>query len=626
MRQFAKLLFCACIGLFACSAAIADEKGFDQLISQVENGERVFYDIKAANDFLQQLKQQLPPNDEKRLRRYLREACSYEFFSEPKAGITYAERFLSDPSFATDHLTLSGLYLCRSNHHYYLGNTRQQEDDLAQALALANSSEDAYSQATVLSAQADLHSTRGEHAEALIRLFRAYELFQQADNRYGVGLTLENIATAFRRMAEYDKALEYLETSEREFIAPNDTYRHAFVQIQKAFIYAEMGRTSQARALFQQVQKIYQDIDDQRNAIGVMIETLWVSNLEQKYAQSLELIETIEQQIKKVQQKDPEYRPYNNSLYQLYQAEAYAEYGQVEPALRKFAEAESLLQKEQNPRYMLMLRQAWSKAEAKAGNFSRAYQLLNEAVLLQEQLSSQTKQQREALLKYQFNTDLQDQKNSQLQAENRLTSQQISVLEVAQRWQYIAIALFIVLALTALFYAVSQIQRNKHLQKLAMTDELTQIGNRRAILARCEQVQASSQQTGQAWSLAIADIDHFKQCNDSYGHDTGDEVLTAVAKVMQSTLRQHDSIGRSGGEEFLLVLPDANERQAQDIAERLRRAVEALRFPAHPQLQITMSIGVTQAGRHERVREVITRADGALYHAKNNGRNQVVIS
>jgi diguanylate cyclase (GGDEF)-like protein len=275
---------------------------------------------------------------------------------------------------------------------------------------------------------------------------------------------------------------------------------------------------------------------------------------------------------------------------------------------------------------MLMLRQAWSRTEAKAGHYDKAYKLLIQAVELQEQLNSQAKQQREALLKFQFDSELQSQKNSQLQAENRLSGQQVAVLEAAQRWQYIAIGLFVVLALIALFYAISQIQRNKRLHKLAMTDELTQVGNRRAILACCEAVQESARHAQQAWCLMIADIDYFKQCNDAFGHDAGDEVLAGVAQAMQAALRQHDRIGRSGGEEFLLVLPDTNEFQALEVAERLRLAVEALRFSRFPQIRVTISIGLTQAGRHEQVREVISRADSALYRAKDNGRNQVVSS
>ena len=197
-------------------------------------------------------------------------------------------------------------------------------------------------------------------------------------------------------------------------------------------------------------------------------------------------------------------------------------------------------------------------------------------------------------------------------------------MAAAQRWQYTAIVLFVVLAIIALFYAISQILRNKRLQRLALTDELTQVANRRSILSYIREVQQRCDQQMQPWSLLIADIDHFKLCNDTYGHDAGDEVLCDVAQAMQQSLRHQDQVGRSGGEEFLLVLPETTQHQAMEIANRLRQRVEQLRFERYPQIQVTISIGVTQAARHEELRETIARADKALYEAKDSGRNQVV--
>lgn len=618
------LLWCVLVLSTHITPALADAAKFDELIRQLDQGERVFYDLKAAREFLQQLRHQLPPADEKRLRRLNIEVCDIDYVSSPSDGVRYADQFINDPKLSADHLTLSYFYLCRATHLTKLGETARQQEDLTQALALANSSEDVLAQAEVMSAQADVFSIRGEQAAALAQLFKAYDLYQKANNRFGVGLTLENIATAFRRMGEYDQALEYLETSERDFVAPNDSYRRAFVLQQKVFIYGEMGKTPQARALLKQVRQIYLDIGDKYAALAASIDLLWISNLEQKYAESIEMITQIERDIAAHKQDDPAFRPFNDGLYQLYQAEALTEYGQVAQGLSKFAQAEKIITAEHNPRYLLMFKQAYAKAQAKAGNFAEAYSLLEAAGQIQEQLNSQTKQQREALLRFQFDSELQSQKNTQLQAENRLTGQQLAVLEAAQRWQYTAIALFVVLALIALFYAISQIERNKRLHKLAMTDELTQVDNRRAIINCCNTVHLQASQQQQPWCLMIIDIDHFKQCNDQYGHDAGDEVLIAVAQTLRSSLPPGGSVGRSGGEEFLVVLPHTTEVQAVVAAESLRVAVAALQYVNCAALQVTISIGLTQAGRHEEVREVISRADSALYRAKANGRDQVV--
>lgn len=622
MRHLASFAVFSSLWLFS-PALLASAAGFDELLRQYEQGERVFYDEAAARQFVKELQQQLPANDELRRRRLARESCLIEYLTQPAAGVAFASRQLQDPALSGDYLTLSYFYQCRANHLGALGQNKRQQEDLEQALALANGSENVKAQADVLGSQAEFYSTRGQHAEALIRLFKAYELYQQLGNRHHLGLTIENIATAFRRMGEYDKAIEYLETSEREFVAANDSYRLAFVLQQKAFVFGEMGKTLQARQLMSQVRQIYQQVQNRPYALAALIDLLWITNLEQKYAVSMEMIGEIEREIASLRQQDPQFRPFNDTLYQLYQAEALAEYGELSRGLQQFAVAEQAMQADQNPRYLLMLKQAWSRAEARAGHYEKAYQLLQEANALREQQNAQAKLQREALLRYQFDTDLQTQKNSQLQAENKLTGQQLAVLEAAQRWQYIAIVLFVLLALSALLYAVSQIRRNKRLQKLALTDELTQVGNRRAILAYCEKVRQQALNQPLQWCLLIVDIDYFKQCNDSYGHEAGDQVLCEVAALMQSLLRSQDRIGRSGGEEFLLVLPDTAEPQALEIAERLRAGVAALQFPRYTGLKVQISIGLTQAGRREELREIIARADQALYRAKANGRNQV---
>ena len=95
------------------------------------------------------------------------------------------------------------------------------------------------------------------------------------------------------------------------------------------------------------------------------------------------------------------------------------------------------------------------------------------------------------------------------------------------------------------------------------------------------------------WCLLLIDIDYFKQCNDNFGHDAGDQVLVQTAAAMKSLLRASDRVGRTGGEEFLLVLPDTELEAATAIAERLRQVVAQLTFAPYHEVKITVSIGVT---------------------------------
>jgi diguanylate cyclase len=118
------------------------------------------------------------------------------------------------------------------------------------------------------------------------------------------------------------------------------------------------------------------------------------------------------------------------------------------------------------------------------------------------------------------------------------------------------------------------------------------------------------------------DIDHFKKVNDTYGHETGDEVLRQLARTLEATLRETDFVARFGGEEFLIILPDTSPDGALIIAEKIRSAVSEQAFPVVK--KVTVSIGMTMAlGEDKNEEEAVHRADTALYQAKESGRNTV---
>ena len=175
---------------------------------------------------------------------------------------------------------------------------------------------------------------------------------------------------------------------------------------------------------------------------------------------------------------------------------------------------------------------------------------------------------------------------------------------------------------------ISQHRRSQEaLSYLAHHDELTGARNRRWILEQLHAQGQKAEHQHQPLSLLMLDIDHFKQINDSYGHQMGDEVLITFVSRLQSDLRRADQLGRYGGEEFLVVLPGADQPEAWRIAERLRQTIAATAFQIEDKaLHVTTSIGLVSiaAGSHVTQDELIGRADVALYLAKQTGRNRVV--
>jgi len=157
----------------------------------------------------------------------------------------------------------------------------------------------------------------------------------------------------------------------------------------------------------------------------------------------------------------------------------------------------------------------------------------------------------------------------------------------------------------------------------AMTDALTEIPNRRAFDFELERRLAECRRAGTDVSLLILDIDHFKQFNDRYGHQTGDDVLRVVAGTLRQAMREMDLPARYGGEEFAAVLPQTGLEDAKRAAERVRTAIETAKFDCeHGELKVTVSVGISQARGADQPGTLIERADGALYAAKRGGRNR----
>ncbi len=171
----------------------------------------------------------------------------------------------------------------------------------------------------------------------------------------------------------------------------------------------------------------------------------------------------------------------------------------------------------------------------------------------------------------------------------------------------------------------SLLEAQEVLRVEATHDRLTGIWNRGAILDQLAYEADRMQRHGQPLAVAIADLDHFKQINDAYGHLAGDAVLRTAAQKVRRVIRTYDHLGRYGGEEFLLVLPDADVEIAACVAERMRRVVAADPVVLDAALvRVTMSVGVASVRRHgPDLDALIHAADEALYRAKARGRNRV---
>ena len=193
---------------------------------------------------------------------------------------------------------------------------------------------------------------------------------------------------------------------------------------------------------------------------------------------------------------------------------------------------------------------------------------------------------------------------------------------------YINLAICLAITLVVLMLTnVSLSRYQRRIEEMAATDKLTGMLNRQAFDILMNKLMADRARSPRPVSVLMLDLDHFKRVNDQHGHAVGDRVLRQVAQTLQQTLRKSDIAVRWGGEEFLVVLDNCALEEARQIAEKIRERITQAQLDVGGQpLVLTVSAGVSQLGSDELPDQVIRRADGALYQAKNDGRNRVALA
>ena len=190
----------------------------------------------------------------------------------------------------------------------------------------------------------------------------------------------------------------------------------------------------------------------------------------------------------------------------------------------------------------------------------------------------------------------------------------------------LATALALIVTAVIIWFYIQKKRTAKEFERLSKYDPLTQLMNRRAINEELENELNRFQRNNKAFTVIITDIDHFKNFNDTHGHDCGDAVLKEVAVTLKNNIRKMDKVARWGGEEFLFLLPETEEPQGALVAEKLRERIEDLIFTwKNQELQITMSFGLCQLREDLPLEECLKAADEALYRAKEAGRNKVAL-
>ncbi|WDE11327.1 GGDEF domain-containing protein [Thalassomonas haliotis] len=295
--------------------------------------------------------------------------------------------------------------------------------------------------------------------------------------------------------------------------------------------------------------------------------------------------------------------------------------------LGKFSEAKAQLAAYRLvfPRYQIESLEILAIREFLAGNYDAAmeqfYLRLDEEVDQRRDFVLRSTSTTASL----FNVNITELDNKILQQDLQINALQFDKEQEQKRNAYLFLLLVSFLAFALILLSWHLLRTRKIFRYRAQTDHLTQIANRRHSFETGQQMLSQAVSLHQPLSLIVFDIDHFKQVNDTLGHETGDQAIVQVVEKSQECLRKQDQLGRIGGEEFLLLLPDTQVEKAVEIAERIRVKVATARVGAGPEsINLTVSLGVVCARKEKNLQDLINRGDKALYQAKAEGRNRVV--
>ena len=508
--------------------------------------------------------------------------------------------------------------LCRGITREYSGKLMQGLEDYERAVSEGLRLGDTRLLALGLNHRGNLRAYLGDHARALPDLQRAYQLVTQLNDRRLMREVLGNIAGAYTRMGETDKSLEYFKQLLADQQAARLPIAVADTQFNIARTLEGTGDFAQALAWFERSHTTALETNDRLSvAFADLGAGLMLVNLK-RHAEGLERLKLAELVFRDANDREMLAR------IALGQGKALLALGDRSTGLQRLLQARTAFEASGNELYLSQALSALAPALAAQGDMAAAFSAAQQLVQVRDSLQRKERTDATTRLRIQFDSEKTEAENAALQKQNELADQALEATRRVRNWQTAAIVLALGLLGVLALLVKRQVRLARQMQALALTDELTGLPNRRHI------VSFGNQELGlqPVLSVLVFDVDHFKRINDSHGHAVGDVVLKRLARVCQRELRQSDRAGRTGGEEFLVVLPTAPMAVAARIGDKLRAAVAAEAWgEIVPDLQVTISVGVAERRAGEaQVMRVAQRADAALYRAKVNGRNRVELA
>ncbi|MCL1119254.1 diguanylate cyclase [Shewanella seohaensis] len=604
--------------------AIAEEQTqVDQIFALFDSGEAMTRESIEQN--LSLLEKLISSDDVKRIEKLNLLKC-WNLPSETEADVSHSLNHIEQikiqlPANASPHF-ITDLTLCHAWFLQQKGDINGAMSGYTKSIQSAYEHEDIKLIADARSLRGALYSYIGDFSEALDDLVTAQGLYESLNLTGWANINLADIATSFRRYGDPESAIKYYNKLKEFYSQKGNKEQVANVTSDIGLALDELGEHELAIDNFR---FSYQYFKEHKYPL---IAAINATNIAYSLIQ-LNRLNEAESYLKEAAQEITDKEPSAYSFMKLFMAKIRYQQGRYQEALDELAAAEVSFRVMHNDRGLIQLLQLKSDIHAAMGDLPSAYQELQQFIALTKKVDDSSSAHQTTELKVKFDTSWIESENKRLLDNQKLKEQELALLEKNKSLQLIILLLTgFILAIVSLF-AYKQVHRNRHLQTIALTDYLTQLPNRRHIYAQAELYfqQAIKQKT--PFSVIIFDADHFKKINDNFGHEIGDQALLTIAQASQALTADRNLIGRIGGEEFLILLPNTNPERVWELAHELQTLITrygAINLPV--ELKLTVSAGVatlnTELGKQDdSFARLLKRADNALYDAKNAGRNCV---
>ncbi|MBI1673059.1 GGDEF domain-containing protein [Shewanella sp. DW31] len=526
----------------------------------------------------------------------------------------------ASPHFITD------LTLCRSWFLQLSGDMDGAMEGYNLSVKRAYEHEDLKLIADSRSIRGALYSYIGDFSAALDDLVTAQDLYESLNLSGWANINLADVATSFRRYGDPQSAIRYYTKLKALYLKNNNQEQAMYVNSDIGLALDELGEHQQAVDNFLVSYQYFKE-HQQEKVVATMATNIAYSLI--KLNRLTEAEKYLIEADTVINEKDLT----DYSFMKLFMADIKFQQARYKEALTELEQGEKAFRTLQNNRGLTQLLQLKSNIYVAMNDLSAAYGALQEFVTLTKKVDGNSLSHHTTELKVKFDTSRIESENQRLIENQNLKEQELALLEKNKSLQHIILLLAGFILTIVSIFAYKQVHRNRQLQVIALTDYLTKLPNRRHIYAQAAKYFQQALKHQSPFSVIIFDADHFKKINDNFGHELGDRALMTIANAGRTLSGNKDLVGRIGGEEFLILLPNTDATGALALAHQLQNHISRLSAQNLPaELKLTVSAGVAtlepqnnteDAYQDKDFATLLKRADNALYEAKNAGRNCV---